>query len=312
MIRVFLREKSLHLILHCPPCMFGSADLSPSSRSSASHGMGADGAKHTTRMLQVLKVSGEDLTTIPAEELSDVLSLKLCLQPLCGVPRFRQRLLRDCDILEDDALLDASIPVQLVLLAFVSASNEEVDQLSAASRAGRAKEVEEALLRPQDPDLRLPDGSAALHSAAKAGHEDIVRLLLEGGAEKDSRNNRGETPLFVAARKFRVDSARALLEAMANPNARDNRGETPLCVVARKGHVHGFPLGHARIGHLLLQMGADPDSACSVGRTPLWWACLRGDMDIAVMLLQANLKSQPDPEPRSKCNGGCLICLMLS
>ena len=75
-------------------------------------------------MLHIWKASGEELATVPVEEF-DVLSLKQHLQPLCGASRFRQRLLHGEENLSDDIRLDAPMDLQLVLLPFIDATDEE-------------------------------------------------------------------------------------------------------------------------------------------------------------------------------------------
>ena len=57
------------------------------------------------QMVCVRMASGEDLAVIPCKELSTVRALKEKLQALCGVPRFRQRLLLDGRSLGDEVKL---------------------------------------------------------------------------------------------------------------------------------------------------------------------------------------------------------------
>ena len=55
-------------------------------------------------MLRITQLSGEELTSIPIEELSDVKALKQRLHENHGLPpRFRQRLLQGGTTLDDAA-----------------------------------------------------------------------------------------------------------------------------------------------------------------------------------------------------------------
>ena len=75
-------------------------------------------------MLRVTNpLSGEEVASIAAGEVSDVRSLKRRLSQLPGLPpRFRQRLLLDGRGLEDAVMLDSAMDLQLVLLPFADVS----------------------------------------------------------------------------------------------------------------------------------------------------------------------------------------------
>ena len=82
------------------------------------------------KLLHVWLVWGEKLTSLPEEELTDVLSLKRHLQTLCGMSRFRQRLLHQGTPLADNVKLASFInDIQLVLLPFVHLSLEQATEL---------------------------------------------------------------------------------------------------------------------------------------------------------------------------------------
>eukprot|EP00439_Symbiodinium_sp_Y106_P072107 s9_g13.t1 len=140
-------------------------------------------------MLRVYMVSGDELAAIPVTAVSDVRDLKQQLQKHCGVPRFRQRLLRNGDLLEDHVALDAAGNLQLVLLPF-------------------APEL-------QDPNLLAGGaGTTALHRAAAAGHRDVARLLLEAGADHDPPSrNLGRTPLHMAVDNGHASVVELLMDA---------------------------------------------------------------------------------------------------
>ncbi|CAE7500026.1 mask [Symbiodinium necroappetens] len=88
-------------------------------------------------MLHIWKASGEELAAVKLEDFREVRDLKRHLQGLCGLPRFRQRLVsKSLGILEDDDTLDSPMDLQLVLLDFASASQEQVDSVISAAKAG--------------------------------------------------------------------------------------------------------------------------------------------------------------------------------
>ena len=102
-------------------------------------------------MLRIQTVSGEGLVsldlasfheTLPAD-VCPVRALKQHLKSICGLSRFRQRLvyLGDGAVLDDDHSLRTG-EIQVVFLNFCPTS----------ARSGLTSEVENLLQRPQDPD----------------------------------------------------------------------------------------------------------------------------------------------------------------
>ena len=152
-------------------------------------------------MLHVWKASGELLLATAVNEQYDIRTLKRQLHKLSGIPRFRQRLLKDGAVLEDAAQLDGPADLQLLLLPFCSTTYEQVIELHEAVANGKVSVLEQILQRPQNPDLQLEDGSdwdrdeegihfniyrhAPLTVASGAGATELVQLLLEAGADKD-------------------------------------------------------------------------------------------------------------------------------
>ena len=93
-------------------------------------------------MLRVRMLSGEEVDRLPVGELSDVKELKLRLHQLHGLPtRFRLRLLRDGKCMDDSVMLDSPMDLDLVLLAYSAASQEQHSSLWAAADSGSATEV---------------------------------------------------------------------------------------------------------------------------------------------------------------------------
>jgi ankyrin repeat protein len=134
-------------------------------------------------------------------------------------------------------------------------------------------------------------GETALHLAAQGDHADVVKLLLAAGADPNARSTHalGESALHVSARQQRGRSRgratsnvmRLLIAAGAQINLPDTReGSTPLHQA-----LHSWNLENAE---LLLKLGANPNAADSMGRTPLFAAMHKESIRVqAVRLLLA-------------------------
>ena len=140
-------------------------------------------------MFRVWSISGEEVAAIPVEELTTVQALKKRLHSLCGVPRFRQRLLHNSVDLDEDSNLDSAMDVQLVLLSLFRESSGSL--LDAVVEEDTCV-VEKALHLPEDPDQSdVFWRTRPLLSACRRGAVDLVRLLLEAGADKNKTHGEG-------------------------------------------------------------------------------------------------------------------------
>ena len=263
-------------------------------------------------MLRVWWTSGEELAALPVEQLSTVRALKQDLHKLCGVPRFRQRLIHDDKSLSDSACLDAAIDVQLLLQPFALPSTEETRSLCLALNSGCEEAVDAILQKPMDPDVSLGDrGARALHLACQAGHTNIVRLLVEASASLDPVWN-FSTPLDIAVSANHMEVATYLLQegAASHEGLTDLLCKTASAEVARlllkhganKNKVHCVavsvtagdeevtPLGFAirahrtEVARVLIDAGA-----IGLGlRTPLRTACAKGDLETVRLITEVN------------------------
>ncbi|CAE7232829.1 mask [Symbiodinium natans] len=234
-------------------------------------------------------VSGQEVMAIPVEGLGNVRALKVQLQGLCGVPRFRQCLIHNGKVLEDSMLFEAPFRVELVLLPFSPASSKQVAQLVDAATHDRVSQVEEILQRPQDPNL-LADAhvegwrtsaQAPLHAAAMYGRVEVARLLLEARADVDQPDEGNQTPLLLAcSRSGEVPVVRLLLQARADTSS-------ALLVATREGSTEAVCS--------ILQAGADVNQVDALGVSPLWAASAKNYVQIADCLLDAKAnKDQTD------------------
>ncbi|CAE6960704.1 ANKRD17 [Symbiodinium natans] len=255
-------------------------------------------------MLRVWMASGVE-HAVALEQLADsertaerpVLALKQHLSKLCGVPRFRQRLLCGSTCLQDCEKLEPSQELQLVLLPFAETSSEQGRGLCRAAMQGQEEEVERMLSLPQDPEaqeLDLSDLSYRFHmitpllATSGGGSIAVARLLLEARAHPD-KGSETTTPLVKACRMGHVEVAQALLQAGAD---KDKCGEcgfgnlTPLAVSAE--------LGQVELVRILLDARADPDKYGDVDVTPLARACRHGSEAVARLLLAAGAEKDKD------------------
>ena len=87
-------------------------------------------------------MSGQEVATIPVAESGEVRALKQRLNRLHGIPsRFRQRLLFCGQALDDFVKLESSMDLELVLLAYSTASKAQTSQLLNAAENGSASEA---------------------------------------------------------------------------------------------------------------------------------------------------------------------------
>ena len=93
-------------------------------------------------MLRIRMLSGSEVANVPVEERSNVRSLKQQLTHQHGLPpRFRQRLLRHGENLDDTAELDSPVNLDLVLLPFADVSEAQVNDLLTNVRDDSLEEV---------------------------------------------------------------------------------------------------------------------------------------------------------------------------
>ncbi|CAE7781432.1 NEK1 [Symbiodinium sp. CCMP2592] len=237
---------------------------------------------------------GEQVASLPLEELSDVKALKQRLHHCHGLPtRFRQRLLLDGRTLPDDFKLDAPLDLELLLLSFREVSEEQVQALLAACEKGSIAQVESMLQLPQDPDLGDATGLRPLLKAADRNRFEVAQLLLEAGADPNAGNKIRITALIIAASRGFLDLVRLLLEKGADPEVGQNHDSTPLLTAAAQGQEVSM--------RILLEAGANKDRQNYDGFTALIIAARLGYLEVVQLLLDwgcnVDLATQDDISP---------------
>ncbi|OLQ11102.1 Ankyrin repeat domain-containing protein 50 [Symbiodinium microadriaticum] len=232
-------------------------------------------------MLRITLLSGEELTSLPLTELSDVKGLKQRLHQQHGLPpRFRQRLLHEGNALDDAVKLDSAMDLQVLIVAFSEVSEQQWRELYGAAASGNVAKVETLLQLPMDLDARTDeDGITPLMRASECGHVEIAQLLLEAGAETDIGDSDRCTALMSAAWNGRASVVKLLLDAGAQKDLRDSEGLTALISAAR--------CGHAEAVRLLLLAGAQTCVRDDENRTALMHAAYNGHAAVLRLLLEA-------------------------
>jgi ankyrin repeat protein len=151
-----------------------------------------------------------------------------------------------------------------------------------------------------------------LAEACTNGNSVLVRSLLKSGAKPNTAVATGETPLMTCAKTGSVDAVRMLIEYGASVNAKEpTQNQTALMWAAAERHpdvVQAFIDAHADLMEIikeLLAAGVDvniltqtegganrvtsqlgiPKSIGALGYTPLLVAVVRGQVDLALWLL---------------------------
>ena len=251
------------------------------------------------QMLTVRLASGKVLATVPTKELTTVRALKQRLRGLCDATRFRQRLLHDGALLEDDDKLDGPLELQLVLMNFINPSHPQLKEILSASASGAVSELEAILCRPQDPN-RITSGAfreaaptapgnawppySPLQTAARCGKLEALRLLLEARADVGPNGCNIADRSLLGRPPWSSSALQLLLAAKANTEKKDAySGQTALSLAVM--------LGNEAAVQVLLEAGARRDSQDHDGLTPLHQACRQGHLSMVRLLLAAGISN---------------------
>jgi len=186
------------------------------------------------------------------------------------------------------ALRWVALPLWSLLLAplFSFALVALVEPARLASRAASAPLPAAAV---GDPQLLLPvglDATMRLYAVARTGRVELALAELEMGADPhalpDPSQRDQRTLAMLAAVLGDLRLLRALIQRGVDLNRR-HAGLTPLLAATRDSLI-----GRPEAVMTLLANGADPRVTDAEGRTPLHFAVLLDDPDVAAQLLDAN------------------------
>ncbi|CAE7943968.1 Ankyrin repeat and KH domain-containing protein mask [Symbiodinium microadriaticum] len=165
-------------------------------------------------MLHVWLPSGEEAACVSISHADRVQQLKQRLHMLLRVSRFLQRIVHGNLILDDDAQLASITDVQLVVLPFLSTSEQGAHNFLRAVRENSHVLVVSMLQMQHDPNTAAHSRNEHLtpiETAAKEGHTGMVSLLLEAGAQ--DAFDADQVALAAASRAGHREVVSLLLEA---------------------------------------------------------------------------------------------------
>jgi ankyrin repeat protein len=167
------------------------------------------------------------------------------------------------------------------ILALLRHSGVKPANLFDAATVGDVESINSFLAQGADVNSRIGNGWRPLMSAAIADQGDAVHRLLEAGAKIDVVDSDGMSALNHTAETLADKAAAVLLEHGADPNRANKRKETSLMTAA----IVSQEQDAVPFARFLLTHGAAVDSHDRVGRTALWWAVAKGNMELAKLLL---------------------------
>jgi ankyrin repeat protein len=149
-----------------------------------------------------------------------------------------------------------------------------------------------------NPNTAIATGETPLMTCAKSGSVDAVRRLVEYGAAVNAKEPaQNQTALMWAAAEHHPDVVQALIEAHADLKANTKQGFTAIHFAAREGdletvkallaagvdvNIQTYTAGGAN--RVTSQLGI-PKTVGALGYTPLLVAVVRGQVDLALYLL---------------------------
>jgi cytohesin len=156
-----------------------------------------------------------------------------------------------------------------------------------AASKGHADVVAYLLAQGADPNQALPSGYTSLMQAARYGYLDTVKALVAGRADVNAgAGTRMGTALHVALAdgSHFPDVTAYLVSHGARLDTRDQRGRPPLLVAADESDVEAVELSRVLLD---ARARAPVDLADGRGNTALAWSAMRGNAQLAALLVAA-------------------------
>ena len=164
--------------------------------------------------------------------------------------------------------------------------------LYVAARAADPAAVKRALIlvNAETASARTASGKTALFAAARGGCREIVEILAKrADADPNARANDGRTALWTACYHGHVEAARVLVQHGADPSVPDASGRTPLLAACATGA--GTCARFLLSGACDMPWRVDAEvREASAGCSPLFAACVDGDLSTVTSLLCAGAK----------------------
>ena len=179
-----------------------------------------------------------------------------------------------------------------------AANDFRMTPLSQACINSNAELVHALLKAGANPNATVATGETPLMTCAKAGSADAVKMLVEFGAQVNAKEPKeDQTALMWAAAERHPDVVKALIDAHADLTAHSKQGFSAIHFAARVGDLESVKLllaagvdvnvltqtegGANRVSNFL----GISKTIGSLGYTPLLVAVVRGQVDLALWLL---------------------------
>jgi len=179
-----------------------------------------------------------------------------------------------------------------------AANDFRTTPLSEACTNGNSVFVRSLLKSGANPNTPLATGETPLMICAKTGSVDAVRMLVEYGAAVNTKEpSQNQTALMWAAAERHPDVVKALIDAHADLTSNTKQGFTAIHFAARVGDVDSVKefLAAGVDVNILTQAEGSSNRVSSflgiaktqgaLGYTPLLVAVVRGQVDLALFLL---------------------------
>mgnify|MGYP001960130748 FL=1 len=133
--------------------------------------------------------------------------------------------------------------------------------------------------------LAMNTSGSPIHTAAKRGDIAVVKFELENGENINAKDTDNWTPLHIAVRFINQELVEFLIANDANVNAKGGWQEgAPLHWASSAGHI--------KIVELLIFNGANVNAKAKNGGTPLDWARVEDQQQIADFLYKQGGKTE--------------------
>ncbi len=195
------------------------------------------------------------------------------------------------------------------------------EELVQAAEIGDIKTIQRILSSGEDINSRDARGGTPVMAATHANKVDVVRLLINEGADINIQDTMADNPFLYAGAEGLLEILKLTIDANADTKLLNRYGGTALIPAADRGHVeivkelltrtdvdvnHVNNLGwtalleaiilgeggpdHTEIVRLLVEAGADVNSADKDGITPISHAKQRGYTKIVEILENAGAR----------------------